>query len=235
MPKAEDVRVLREVEMRKVWVWEGIVRAWRVVVGEKGEEGERERKGSERGRGLCRFGRGWLGWGLGLHLVYPGDEDLDRGIDATPPPHDEESVTKFIEHATDMIIVHILENADLDLQPPSSPFNGGFSRIESRELEIPGFSSSPKSSIVKLGLAQDMWSIICWLTPHPCIGSGAERLTQCLMKNVEEYMMFKSPASTVVCNVAEEETEDEKEMNEVWAELCVDALTACGHEAVWAF
>ncbi|KAG6871303.1 hypothetical protein C0995_006197, partial [Termitomyces sp. Mi166 len=134
-----------------------------------------------------------------------------------------------------MIVVHILENADLDLQPPSSPFNSGFSCTGSRGLEIPGFSSSPKSSITKLGLAQNMWSIICWLTLHPCIGSGAERLTQCLMKNVKEYMTFESPASTVVHNIAEEETEDEKEMNEVWAELCVDAFTACGHEAVRAF
>ncbi|KAG6871304.1 hypothetical protein C0995_006198 [Termitomyces sp. Mi166 len=69
-PKVEDVRVLREVEMRKVWVWEGIVRAWRVVVGGKGEEGERERKG------LLQVWEGMVRMGLGAALD-PGDEDLD--------------------------------------------------------------------------------------------------------------------------------------------------------------
>ncbi|KAG6889873.1 hypothetical protein C0995_013847 [Termitomyces sp. Mi166 len=227
-PKAEDVRVLRKAEMRKVWVWEGIVRAWRAAVGAgKGEDGERERKG------LLQVWEGMVSMGLGAALD-PGDEDPDRDIDATPPPHDEESVTEFIERATNVIVVHILEDADLDLQP-SSPSNGGLSRTGSRGLEIPGFSSSPKSSIAKLGLARDMWSVVCRLAPHPCIGSGAGRLTQCLMKNVEEYTTFGSPASAAVRNVAEEETEDEKEMNEAWAELCVDALAACGHEAVRAF
>ncbi|KAG6888113.1 hypothetical protein C0992_009608 [Termitomyces sp. T32_za158] len=227
-PKAEDVRVLRKSEMRKVWVWEGAVKAWRAAVGAgKGEEGVAERKG------LFPVWEGMVSLGLGAALD-PEDEDPDRDIDATPPPHDEELATEFIERATNVIIVHVLEDADLDLQPSSSPSNNGLTRTGSRGLEIPGFSSSPKSSIAKLGLARDMWNAISRLAPHTCIGNGAEWLSRCLMKNVEEYTTFGNPGLSA-SRVVEEDAEDEKEMNEAWAEFCVDVLAACGHEVVRAF
>ncbi|KAG6899592.1 hypothetical protein C0993_008858 [Termitomyces sp. T159_Od127] len=228
-PKAEDVRVLSKAEMRKVWVWEGVVKAWRAAVGAgKGEDGERERKG------LLHVWEGMVSLGLGAALD-PEDEDPDRDIDATPPPHDEELAADFIERATNVIIIHVLEDADLDLQPSSSLSTCGLARTGSRGLDIPGFSSSPKSSIAKIGLARGMWNVISRLAPHTCIGSGAERLSRCLMKNVEEYTTFGNPGSTASRSVVEEEVEDEKEMNEAWAELCVDVLAACGHEVVRAF
>ncbi|KAG5734183.1 hypothetical protein E4T56_gene1378 [Termitomyces sp. T112] len=228
-PKAEDVRVLSKAEMRKVWVWEGLVRAWRAAVGAgKGEDGERERKG------FLQVWEGMVSMGLGAALD-PEDDNPDRDIDATPPPHDEASVTEFIERAINVIIVHVLEDAHLDLQPSSLSLNGGLTRTGSRGLEIPGFSSSLKSSIAKLELARDMWSAVCRLAPHTCVGSGAERLAQCLVKNVEEYTTFGSAAAAGTRSVGEEEDADEREMNEAWAEICVDVLAACGHEAVRAF
>ncbi|KAG6822688.1 hypothetical protein H0H93_005074, partial [Arthromyces matolae] len=106
----------------------------------------------------------------------------------------------------------------------------GLIRTGSRGLEIPGFSSSPKSSAAKLELATEMWNIICRLAPHACVGTAAESLANCLLKGAEEYTTFGSSVGRL-----EEGGEDEKEMNEAWADICVDVLAACEPELVQEF
>ncbi|KAG6908308.1 hypothetical protein DXG01_005344 [Tephrocybe rancida] len=228
-PKAEDVRRLTREEIGKVWVWEGVVKAWRAAVGGgRGEDGERERKA------LLHVWEGMVGMGLGA-AFDPEDEDSVPSIDeaGSPSPQDQGRVSEFNHRAVAVIIEHVLEDTDLNLQPASSPLTiDGFKRTGSTSLEIPGFSSSPKSSIAKLSLAREMWSAICRLVPHATLESAAEQLAQCLMKTVEEYTTFGNSTSR---DNTEEEDDDNKEMNEAWTELCVDVLAACGSDSVRAF
>ncbi|KAG6853573.1 hypothetical protein C0991_003169 [Blastosporella zonata] len=243
-PKAEDVRRLTRAEIGKAWVWEGVIKAWRAAVGAgKGDEDEQERKMLVHlWEGLVSMG---YGAALGLYFFFlrklktddyctdPDDEDADR-IDAagTPSPEDKERVSDFNLRVVNVIVEHVLEDANLNLQPPTPSPRGGLKRTGSSALEIPGFSSSPKSSIAKLGLARDMWRVVCRLIPHATLEGAAEHLMQCLVKNMEEYTAF---GYSVSAPDPVEEDEDEKEMNEAWMELCVDVLAACSDEAAHEF
>ncbi|KAG6823452.1 hypothetical protein H0H92_010171, partial [Tricholoma furcatifolium] len=179
-----------------------------------------------------------MGLAAALACVDPYDEDADRDIDsdATPRPQATEQAAEFTQCATNVIITHVLEDADLNLQPPSSLSNaGGLTRTGGRGLEIPGFSSSCKSSVAKLLLAQDMWTVVCRVVPHSMLGGAAENLIQCLLKNVRDFTTFTQSVSQGPSRDSVEEEDEEREMNEAWAELCVDVLATCGSDAVREF
>ncbi|KAG6844709.1 hypothetical protein H0H87_004432 [Tephrocybe sp. NHM501043] len=153
-------------------------------------------------------------------------------FDETPKAEDVRRLTKA-EIGKAWVWEGVVRTWRAALGAAPSLSSGGLKRTGSRGLEIPGFSSSPKSSIARLGLARDMWSIICRLVPHSTLESAAEELLHCLVKNMEEYTSFGSSASTR--DLAEEEDEDEKEMNEEWVELCVEVLAACGEDVTSDF
>ncbi|GLB45492.1 putative tRNA threonylcarbamoyladenosine metabolic process [Lyophyllum shimeji] len=248
-PKAEDVRALRREEMGRAWVWEGLVKAWRAALGgggradatvNAGGKAAREEE-AERERGeLVAVWEGMVGMGLAAVLDKDQDEDADLEAD-TEQTHDPSAVEEFTLRAVDVIINHVLEDANLELAASTrSSAKSTSVRKQGSGLDIPGFTSSnPGSALAKLTFAHELWRVMCRVVPHAVLAAAAERLLWCLLRCVEEYTAFTGSAGESLLGPGEEAKEgveeEGQEMNELWAEFCVDVAAVRGGEGVRAF
>ncbi|RDB15244.1 hypothetical protein Hypma_004765 [Hypsizygus marmoreus] len=208
--KAEDVRALTREEMAQDGLWEGLVKAWRAILGSQAMwEGVPTKA---LWRDLVGIWDGLIGVPLGTLL------------DAA----DEDGVAEFALRAIDVLIDDILEDANLDLTPKyvSTP-------CKSRKVSFPVSSSNASPGTLKLQFTRDLWAATRTLVPHGLLENGGSKLLACLMKNAEEFTDFASSGYNAFSS-RDSQSESER-ANEEWAAFCVDVLGVCGVEALKAF
>ncbi|KAF5374132.1 hypothetical protein D9615_008841 [Tricholomella constricta] len=228
-PKAEDVRVLTRKEVGKTWVWDGLVKAWRAAVGGAGRGAVPGEQGEKEKEELIRVWEGMVGLGLAAVLDSVDDVDPDSELSDREHEHDPDAVAEFTLRAVNVLINDILEDANLSLPATRAEARTPTrsSSTQQHGLDIPGFTSTPGSAFVKLSFVRDLWRVLCRVVPHAMLGVAAQKLAVSLAHNVDEYTTFAGEE--------EGETEAGEEINEAWAEFCVDVLAVCGADAVHAF
>jgi hypothetical protein len=237
------------------WMWEGLVRLWRVCVmslweagctGDVGKARQNELEREMTRKSLVSVWEALVGMGVGFlqgsfllplcaHTVIHLPNFTDAG--------DDEATSVFAVRVV-KVLTNILQDAPLDLTPPSSlpptpegkAKHGKSSPDPITALKLDNVASSAFTTLnntTKLALVQGLWHATCRLIPHPLLASSGapEWLLACLMKREDRL----TSSSLFSLSSAEEEEQEIAHLRENWTTLCVDVLVKCNPEALRAF